>query len=153
MIEILDQFPAVKDDYLDWIFVNYRATERGYSEAPILDQALGLKVWLGYEQTSFEGRDIDEVKEYILRIVKEYRDACIKYPDPKYDDPLYILNKMDFETRKKEEPKLFNLRGEPTILPSLKDAFDFSAIPKELTEEIEDTEFWTDVVQGGEAPF
>lgn len=154
MVEVLKQYPGVFTGFFEWLSRMHNGSQDGYESAHWSDQALALKVWLGYDQNPFTDQDYDSVKMYIDRIVSEYRDALKNIGDRKYDDPLYILSRMSERERQEKHPELFNQRGEPTILPSIKDAFNFNAIPKEVIEQIEHEDFWNNPLdRSGEVPF
>lgn len=149
MLEILEKYPVAYTEFFDWAYLNHGMTEIKFEHANEKSQALTLISWLGYSQLLPETRDLTIA--YLHGILGDFDKAARKYPD-KFRDLISEISKMDEKERQQKHPELFNARLEPTVLPSIKDAFNFHLIPPSLAEKAEHNEFWNNLVIEDDGP-
>lgn len=150
MLEILEKYPIAYSEFFDFANLNYGLTEDKFESAHEKSQALTIISWLGYSQLIPETRDLTIT--YLNKILDDFDKAARKYPDISRN-LISEISKMNEKERQQKHPELFNARLEPTILPSLKDAFNFHLIPLDQQQKEEFKQFWNNLVIDGEAPF
>ena len=151
MLDILNAYPIVKDEFLTWMALHYKVTEYDYASAEDRQQALALISWLGYKQEVPKGQKNTE--KYLHSILGVYQDLAIKYSGDK-DDFLKQINRMDFADREKKHPELFTREGEPSYVITLKDSMTKRIIPEAELNERNDSEFWNKMQQDpNQVPF
>ncbi len=151
MLKILEKYPIAYSEFFEWAGANYGMSPEQYGSANEDNQAVTAISWFGYPEHLPGNRN--ETIAFLHQIFSDFDKAARKYPD-KSRNLIKEISKMDEKQRMKEHPELFNKRLEPTILPSLKDAFNFNLISKEIQEKIEHDQFWNaNINTSGEVPF
>jgi hypothetical protein len=150
MLEILDKYPIAYLEFFDYANLNHGITVDKFELADEKSQSLTIISWLGYSQLIPETRNL--TIKYLHKILDDFNKAARKYPDESRN-LISEISKMDEKERQQKHPELFNARLEPTILPSLKDAFNFHLIPVSQVELAEHNEFWNNVIVDGKKPF
>jgi len=150
MLEILEKYPIASLEFFEYAGAKYGISPERFNNENEGDQALTVISWFGYPQILPDSRD--DTVLYLHQILSEFDKAARRHPD-KSRDLIKEISKMDEKERKQKHPEMFNQRLEPTILPSLRDAFNFHLIPKEVQEQIEHDQFWFNVTVGDETPF
>jgi len=141
MLEILEKYPIAFSEFFEYAGANYGISPEIFSREDEDSQALTIISWFGYPQTLPDNRN--DTVLYLHQILSDFDKAARRYPDKR--DLIKEISKMDEKEKIQKHPEIFNQRLEPTILPSLKDAFNFHLIPKHIQEQIEHDQFWTGI--------
>ena len=150
MLEILEKYPIAFSEFFEYAGANYGISPEIFSREDEGNQALTVISWFGYPQILPDNRD--DTVLYLHQILSDFDKAARRYPD-KFRNLIKEISKMDEKEKIQKHPEIFNQRLEPTILPSLRDAFNFHLIPKEVQEQIEHDQFWGNVTAGDDIPF